>query len=64
MENPDLKMLVFVALDNAKENGYDALIKSEAAVVADDMIEYDAALADYTPNELIPYIEIWQRTTK
>lgn len=54
----ELRELVFTALDNALANGYsEADIAQGIEAVAQDMINYDAALEEYTVEEIVPHIE-------
>jgi len=59
MEN--LQLAVREALDNAIDNGYD-LASMTTEEIAEDLIRYDAALEDKTPEELIPHIQSWWST--
>lgn len=56
----DIKKLVFEALNNAKENGYEPE-KESVEYWANDLIDYDADLENCEPEELTPYIEEWRK---
>lgn len=51
-----LKQLVFGALDRAKENGYEF---TDYKMAAEDLVDYDADLENYHPDELMPHVEAW-----
>jgi hypothetical protein len=55
----DLQKAVFEALDNAKANGYDQA-HVDATLLAVDMKDCDADLADVPIAELLPHIKAWQ----
>ena len=55
-----IKALVYEALDNAKENGYDDFLVGSAEQIAGDMIEYCQQLEDTSPALIIPHVLTWQ----
>jgi len=57
-----IRTLVFQALENAKENGYD-FVRWPPENIAIDILMYDAPLhqSGATPDQLVPFIIEWQK---
>jgi len=57
-----LRVIVFHALENAVDNGYeDVVINDPANSVAADLIYWDADLEDKEIEEVVPFVKEWRR---
>lgn len=66
-----IKGLVFTALDNAYEGGYEDVINAKPEDEAINLLDYDADIAEYRDRhkdfgvmDLVPLVEEWQRQKK
>jgi hypothetical protein len=57
---PSLRDRVFASLDHALENGYDNLLWTEPAEVADDLAEYDTDLEGEDTAVLAQLVQDWR----
>jgi hypothetical protein len=57
---PSLKARVFQALDNARENGYDSLLRQGAYNVAADLADYDGDLEDENVDLVAMAVTDWK----
>ena len=61
MNTEKLMEKVYQALDHAVENGYDMSLTSwkDSMAIAEDLVEFDAELEEYDPEQLLPHVEHW-----
>jgi hypothetical protein len=59
MNQKHLKRVVFMALDNCRDNGYDTMNKPREVV--DELKEYDSDLEREPVKRLLPLVKEWQK---
>lgn len=59
MTRNEIRELVFQAMDNACDNGYDEA-QDDPLAVAIDICDCDADLENEEPETLVPYVQEWR----
>lgn len=55
----EIRFAVREALDNSLVNGYDPRNARDAEFLAEDLRELDADMAEFSNEDIIPYVKEW-----